>query len=109
MVGNILRLMLGRGLSIIRWNNFPRVVDIKHMDNVGFTLHVALYLAYLEEYTYGKKVDKLYLIKKILFTSFADLLLSDINSGTKSYIKKLDTEIFQELYDKAFSHIYQFE
>gem|GEM_PF-4751466 len=49
MVGNILRLMLGRGLSIIRWNNFPRVVDIKHMDNVGFSLHVALFLVYHEE------------------------------------------------------------
>jgi len=83
MVGNTLRLMLTRGLSIIRWNNFPRVVDIKQMDNVGATLHTALFIAYLEEQETGKKVDTLYLMKKILFTSFADLILSDINSGTK--------------------------
>jgi len=48
MVGNTLRLMLTRGLSIIRWNNFPRVVDIKQMDNVGMTLHTALFLSYHE-------------------------------------------------------------
>jgi len=34
MTGNILRLMLTRGLSMIRWNNFPRVVDVTQMDNV---------------------------------------------------------------------------
>ncbi len=104
MVGNILRLMLTRGLSIIRWNNFPRVVDIKQMDNVGATLHTALFLAYLEEKQTKKKIDTLYLMKKIIFTSFADLILSDINSGTKTYIKKLDTKIFEELYLKAYEY-----
>lgn len=79
------------------------------MDNVGFTLHVALYLSYLEEHKFWNTVDRLYLIKKIIFTSLADLILSDINSGTKGYIQKLDPEIFQELYSKAFTHIYGFE
>lgn len=101
--------MLGRGLSIIRWNNFPRAVDIKHMDNVGFTLHVWLYLAYLEEQESGMRIDKLFLMKKIIFSSLADLLLSDINSGTKGYIEKADKKIFSDLYQKAFNHIYAFE
>lgn len=79
------------------------------MDNVGFTLHVALYLAYLEEKHHGNTVDRLFLIKKIIFTSLADLVLSDINSGTKWYIQKLNPDIFSELYEKAFSHIYEFE
>lgn len=110
MVGNILRLMLWRGLSIIRWNNFPRVVDTKHMDNVGFTLHVALYLAYLEDggHKSTEAIDRLYLIKKIIFTSLADLILSDINSGTKGYIKKLDSSIFDQVYAKAFYYIGDF-
>ena len=101
--------MLTRGLSIIRWNNFPRVVDIKQMDNVGATLHTALFIAYLEEQETGKKVDTLYLMKKILFTSFADLILSDINSGTKWYIKKIDSKIFDELYEKAYSYFLESE
>lgn len=102
MVGNTLRLMLTRGLSIIRWNNFPRVVDTMQMDNVGSTLHAALFLAYQEEKLTGVQIDTLYLMKKIIFTSLADLILSDINSGTKWYIKKLDEKIFDELYEKAY-------
>lgn len=104
MVWNTLRLMLTRGLSIIRWNNFPRVVDIKQMDNVGATLHTALFLAYEEEKISGKEIDTLYLMKKIIFVSLADLILSDINSGTKWYIKKLSPRIFDELYAKAYSY-----
>ena len=74
------------------------------MDNVGATLHTALFIAHLEEKQMGIKIDTLYLMKKILFTSFADLILSDINSGTKGYIKKLDNEVFDELYAKAYSY-----
>lgn len=48
-------------------------------------------------------------MKKIIFTSFADLILSDINSGTKSYIKKLDEKIFDELYEKAHEYFLQIE
>ena len=96
--------MLTRGLSIIRWNNFPRVVDIKQMDNVGMTLHTALFLAYHEEKLSQKKqsLDTLYLMKKIIFMSFADLILSDINSGTKNYIKKCNPEIFDQVYSRAY-------
>ena len=104
MVGNTLRLMLTRGLSIIRWNNFPRVIDTKQMDNVGATLHTALFLAYQQEQIAGEKIDTLYLMKKIIFTSLADLILSDINSGTKGYIKKLDEDIFDKLYEQAYSY-----
>ena len=104
MVGNTLRLMLTRGLSIIRWNNFPRVIDAKQMDNVGATLHTALFLAYQQEKITGEKIDTLYLMKKIIFISFADLILSDINSGTKWYIKKLDEDIFDKLYEQAYGY-----
>lgn len=97
--------MLTRGLSIIRWNNFPRVVDIKQMDNVGATLHTALFLAYLE----NDEIDTFYIIKKIIFKSFADLILSDINSGTKNYIERLDPEIFSKLYAKAYAYFSQQE
>ncbi len=104
MVGNTLRLMLTRGLSMIRWNNFPRVVDVKQMDNVGATLHTALFLAYQESQIQGESIDRLYLMKKCIFSSFADLILSDINSGTKAYIKKEDEAIFNELYAKAYEY-----
>lgn len=109
MVGNTLRLMLTRGLSIIRWNNFPRVVDLKQMDNVGATLHTALFLAYQQKQSTWEHIDRLYMIKKIIFISFSDLILSDINSGTKWYIKKIDEKIFDTLYSKAYEYFLSWE
>jgi hypothetical protein len=80
------------------------VVDVKQMDNVGATLHTALFLAYQQEQKTGEQIDTLYLMKKIIFTSLADLILSDINSGTKGYIKKLDPDIFEKLYQQAYGY-----
>jgi hypothetical protein len=79
------------------------------MDNVGATLHTALFLAYDEEQISGTQIDTLYLMKKIIFTSLADLILSDINSGTKGYIKKLSPDIFDELYAKAYDYFLRSE
>ncbi len=75
------------------------------MDNVGMTLHTALFLSYHETWD----IDTLYLMKKIIFISFADLILSDINSGTKNYIKKLDEKIFDELYARAYEYFLESE
>ena len=70
-----------------RWNNYPRIEDVSLLDNVGFTLHIALFLAHLEEKN-GKEVDREFLIKRVIFNSFKSLIISDINSGTKTYILK---------------------
>ena len=105
MTGNILRLMLSRGLSMVRWNNFPRVVDVTQMDNVWATLHTALFLVHLEEGNF----DSLYIIKKIIFSSFSEFVLSDINSGTKNTIQKLDPKIFQAVYEKAYKYFLHYD
>ena len=105
MTWNVLRLMLTRGLSMIRWNNFPRVVDVTQMDNVWATLHTALFLVHLEENEY----DRLYIIKKIIFSSFSEFILSDINSGTKNTIKKLDSEMYEAVYSKAYKYFLKYD
>jgi len=46
----------------------------------------------------------LYIIKKIIFLSFSEFILSDINSGTKNTIKKLDSEMFDAVYGKAYTY-----
>ena len=74
------------------------------MDNLGFVIHVALFLSYLEEKKW-KKVDKLFLIKRLIFSSFNRLILADINSGTREYILSLDKEIFKRLEGKALEKI----
>lgn len=78
------------------------------MDNIWFVVHVALFLAHLEEEE-GNKVDELFIIKRIIFDSFSSLILSDIISGTKEYIKQIDKELFKKLTDKVFNYMFQFE
>lgn len=104
MIWTLLNLMLGRGLTMKRWNNFPRIEEVSHLDNLGFVIHVALFLSYLEEKKW-KKVDKLFLIKRLIFSSFNRLILADINSGTREYILSLDKEIFKRLEGKALEKI----
>lgn len=78
------------------------------MDNIGFVLHVALFLSHLEEEK-GANIDKLFLIKKIIFSSLNRLVLSDINSGTRDYITSLDPEIFAQLEEKALNKIFELD
>lgn len=56
-----------------------------------------------------KHLDTLYIIKKIIFSSFSEFVLSDINSGTKNTIKKLDGEIFDAVYSKAYRYFLAYD
>lgn len=104
MIWNILKLMLTRWLTMKRWNNFPRIEDVSHLDNVWFVMHVALFLAYLEEKEW-KEVDKEFLLKRIIFNSFSWLVISDINSWTRDYIMQVDENIFSNIEKKAFDYL----
>ena len=48
-------------------------------------------------------------MKKVIFHSFRDLILSDINSGTKEYIKKIDPDIFGKIHKKSFDFLFDFD
>ena len=87
-----------------RWNNFPRIEDVSHLDNVWFVMHVALFLAYLEEKD-GHKIDREFLLKRIIFNSFSGLILSDISSWTRDYILKIDDKVFNTIERKAYDFI----
>jgi len=108
MIGTLLKLMFSKWLSIKRWNNFPRVEDITPLDNAGFVIHIALFLVHLEEKN-NIKIDKEYIIKKIIFDLFKSLVLADINSGTRDYILKIDKNIMLELETKVLDFLYSFE
>ncbi|MCP4523771.1 MAG: HD domain-containing protein [Candidatus Gracilibacteria bacterium] len=108
MIGTILNVMLTRGLTMRRWNNFPRIENVSHLDNVGFVMHIALFLTFLEEKE-GYKVNKEFLLKRILFSSLNRLVLSDINSGTKEYIMSMNKDIFAQLEEKAIEKIFELD
>lgn len=108
MIWTLLKLMLTSGISMKRWNNFPRIEDISHLDNVWFTLHIAMFLSYLEEKNWNK-VDKEFIMKKIIFNSIKILVLSDINSWTRNYIEKVNKDIFNKLEQKVYDYIFSFD
>lgn len=108
MIWTLLKLMLTSGISMKRWNNFPRIEDISHLDNVWFTLHIAMFLSFLEEQSW-KVVDKEFIIKKIIFNSIKILVLSDINSWTRNYIEKVNKDIFIKLEQKVYDYIFSFD
>lgn len=108
MIWTLLKLMLTSWISMKRWNNFPRIEDISHLDNVWFTLHVAMFLSFLEEQNW-KTVDKEFIIKKIIFNSIKILVLSDINSWTRNYIEKVNKDIFNKLEQKVYDYIFSFD
>lgn len=108
MIGNLLKHMLTRGLSMKRWNNYPRIEDVSLLDNVWYTIHIALFLAHLEEKN-GTKIDREFLMKRIIFNSFKSLIISDINSGTKDYILRNDKNIFLAIENKAVEYILSLE
>ena len=87
-----------------RWNNFPRIEDVSHLDNIWFVMHVALFLAYLEEKKWNK-VDREFLLKRIMFNSFSSLILSDISSWTRDYILEVDDKVFNIIEKKAFEFL----
>ena len=108
MIWILLKLIFSKWLSIKRWNNFPRVEDITPLDNTWFVIHISLFLAHLEEKN-GKKIDKEYIIKKILFDLFNALVLSDINSWTRDYILSVDKNIMKQLEEKVRLFLFSFE
>lgn len=108
MIWTLLKLMLTSGISMKRWNNFPRIEDISHLDNVWFTLHIAMFLSYLEEKNWNN-VDKEFIMKKIIFNSIKILVLSDINSWTRNYIEKVNKDIFHKLEQKVYDYVMSFE
>lgn len=108
MIWIILKMMLTSGLSIKRWNSYPRIEDISHLDNVWFIVHIALFMAYLEEKNW-KTIDKQFLVKRIIFSSLKTLVLSDISSETRVYVKKINPTIQQQLEQKSYDFILSFE
>ncbi len=103
MIWILLKLLFSKGLSIKRWNNFPRVEDITPLDNAGFVIHIALFLSHLEEKNW-KTVDKQYIVKKIIFDLLKSLVLSDINSWTRDYILKTNPKIMDDLENKVLDY-----
>lgn len=108
MIWFLLKLLYTKWLNITRWSNFPRIENVSPLDNTWFVIHIALFLCYLEEQNW-EKIDREYIIKKILFDIFSSLILSDINSWTRDYISNIDNSVLDKINKKIFDYILSFE
>lgn len=86
-----------RGLSVYRWNNFPRLEQVSANDHIAFSLHIAILLALIIEEEKGIRYDRDYIFRKVFFSSFSTFVHSDMSSEVKDQIKQKNPEIYAEL------------
>lgn len=97
--------LLFRGLSIYRWNNFPRIESVTVLDHSAFSLHISMILCSLVEEHSGKLYNRHYLMRKFLFGIFFTTTHSDINHDVKEFMKRTNPTVFQTLRSTTYKKI----
>lgn len=85
------------GLSIHRWNTFPRLRTVTALDHLTFVAHIGLLLIDILEEKEWKTYDRWLFLRKVLFSGFFTFKYSDINSEVKDRIAERDTAIYEKL------------
>lgn len=92
----IIALILS-GLSITRWNTFPRIQTYTTLDHLAFATHIALTLASLLEEQGDPSYKKGTIIREILCSGFFAYHYSDISSEVKYRLSLKSSEIREAL------------
>ena len=92
------------GLSIFRWNTFPRLREITALDHLIFVAHIAILIASVREEREGYRYNISLLLRKILFSGFFTFVYSDISSDVKERLRNTDPAIFEALEGKPEWH-----
>lgn len=104
MIWSLISLIF-RWLSIIRWNNFPRVENVSENDNLAMVLHTCFVLHKILAEKFDIQTDINFIYKKILFSSFITFVLSDINSELKKNMIQKNNLIYAKLELKVYNII----
>lgn len=81
------------GLSITRWNTFPRVREITSLDHLAFIAHTSILLALLS----WEKYDIGLILRKVLFSGFFTFTYSDVSSDVKHRLRVKNPELIDAL------------
>lgn len=108
MIGNLLSHVF-RGLSIYRWNTFPRLREISSLDHLAFVSHVAITLASIIEEKEWKKYDIGLLLRKIIWSGFFTFQYSDISSELKYRLKKHSPGLYTLLEDNVYNSLLEMD
>lgn len=96
MLWNLIHLAY-RGLSIIRWNNYPRIQNYVESEHISLKLHIAYVISnILKEKQH--KVDLVYIYKNIYWSSFFTFIYSDIKYDIKKKLKEEKPLLYKKLW-----------
>lgn len=90
-----------RGLSIYRWNTFPRAREITILDHLTFVAHISMIISYELEHG-GDLIDRKKLLLKILYSGFFTFEYSDINSEVKYRLSESHPHLYQLLESRVY-------
>ncbi len=93
------------GLSIHRWNTFPRLRTITALDHLSFVAHIGLLLIDILEEKDDIRYDRWVFLRKVLFSGFFTFIYSDINSEVKDRIAERDPEMYDQLESQVWNEI----
>lgn len=97
MLWNLIHLAY-RGLSIIRWNNYPRIQNYVESEHISLKLHIAYIISsILKEKQH--KVDLVYIYKYIYWSNFFTFIYSDIKYNVKHYLKQNKPLLYKKLWE----------
>ncbi len=93
-------LKLASNLFMLRrWNNKPGIEHVSEAANIGFSLHIAVLMSFLE----GANVSKV--IKKLILKDLPKCILADISVHTKTLIKEMSKELWDKTYMSALNDL----
>jgi len=95
MLWNFINLKY-RWLSIIRWNNYPRIQNYVESEHISLKLHIAYIITNILKENW-KNINLLYIYKNIYWSSFFAFIYSDINYDIKNFLKNKNPNIYKKL------------
>lgn len=101
MLWNLINLNY-RGLTIIRWNNYPRVQDYMESEHISLKLNIAYILTSILRDSW-KDIDLIYIYKHIYWSSFFTFIYSDIKYDIKKNLKENKPFIYKKLREELWN------
>ena len=96
MLWNLLNLIF-RGLSIRRWNNYPRIEEFTEDEHISLKLQIAFIVSKILQEEWNQ-INLSYIYKSIFWDSFFTFIYSDIKFDVKKHLKTNNPEIYQQLW-----------
>lgn len=103
MLWNLINLNY-RWLSIIRWNNYPRIQDYVETEHISLRLNIAYIITNILK-EYSKEINLVYIYKHIYWSNFFTFIYSDIRYDIKIFLKEKNPIIYNKLRENLYNFL----